>query len=177
MTWYMVDVETDGPIPGEYSMIQIGAVIVEPGLERTFYGELKPISSKYDPDALRAIGITNWDVCTGYDHPRDVMERFEKWIMETKGTARPRFISDNNGFDWMFVCWYFWRFLERNPFGYSSTNLSSFYRGLTRDMSTRLEHLRETPHTHHPVDDARGNAEAMMAMMALTAMDMQMLSR
>ena len=44
MPYVMVDVEADGPIPGDYSMVCFGAVIVEPGFERTFYGRLKPIS-------------------------------------------------------------------------------------------------------------------------------------
>ena len=38
MGWIMVDIEADGPIPGVYSMISFGAVVVELGLERTFYG-------------------------------------------------------------------------------------------------------------------------------------------
>jgi hypothetical protein len=42
MSWIMVDIEADGPIPGDYSMVSFGAVVVEPGLERTFYGELRP---------------------------------------------------------------------------------------------------------------------------------------
>jgi hypothetical protein len=44
MPYVMVDVEADGPIPGDYSMICFGAVIVAPELKRSFYGRLKPIS-------------------------------------------------------------------------------------------------------------------------------------
>jgi hypothetical protein len=44
MSYVMVDVESDGPIPGDYSMVSFGAVVVEPGLEKRFYGELRPIS-------------------------------------------------------------------------------------------------------------------------------------
>lgn len=44
VTYVMVDVEADGPIPGDYSMVSFGAVIVEPRLERTFYGCLCPWS-------------------------------------------------------------------------------------------------------------------------------------
>ena len=33
-------------------MVSFGAVIVEPGFERIFYGQLKPISEKYIPEAL-----------------------------------------------------------------------------------------------------------------------------
>ena len=39
----MVDIESDGPIPGDYSMISIGAVVVDEQLDKTFYGQLKPI--------------------------------------------------------------------------------------------------------------------------------------
>ena len=37
----MVDVESDGPIPGDYSMICFGAIIVEPSLEQTFLWSTK----------------------------------------------------------------------------------------------------------------------------------------
>ena len=40
----VIDIEADGPIPGDYSMVCLGAVIVEPELQRTFYGRLRPIS-------------------------------------------------------------------------------------------------------------------------------------
>src|SRR5258708_23711911 len=44
MSYVMVDIESDGPIPGDYSMICFGAIIVEPSLSRIFYGQLRPIS-------------------------------------------------------------------------------------------------------------------------------------
>ena len=71
---------------------------------------------------------------------------------------------DNNGFDWQFINWYFHHFLGDNPFGFSSTNLGSLYKGLAKDTFVNFKHLRKTRHTHHPVDDARGNAEALLAM-------------
>ena len=59
---------------------------------------------------------------------------------------------------------YFHHFTGANPFGFSSTNLSSLYKGLVGDMTKNFKHLRKTRHTHHPVDDAKGNAEALLAM-------------
>ena len=53
--------------------------------------------------------------------------------------------------------------LETNPFGFSSTNLGSLYKGVVRDTFKNFKHLRKTRHTHHPVDDAKGNAEALIA--------------
>jgi len=62
------------------------------------------------------------------------------------------------------VCWYFHHFLGENPFGHSSQNLGSLYKGLVKDSFDNFKHLRITPHTHHPVDDAKGNAEALLEM-------------
>ena len=164
MACVMVDVESDGPIPGDYSMICFGAVVVQEGLERTFYGRLKPISDKWSPEALAISGFTRDDTL-GFDDPKSVMEQFGRWIGDTKG--RPLFVSDNNGFDWQFINWYFWHFTGGNPFGHSSTNLGSLYKGMVKDMFQNFKHLRKTEHTHDPVDDARGNAEALLAMKAM----------
>ena len=165
MSYIMVDIEADGPIPGDYSMISLGAVIVEPGLERTFYGELRPISERWDPAALEVSGHTR-EATLAFEAPQQVMERFEGWVLR-ECPRRRMFISDNNGFDWQFTNWYFHHFLGRNPIGFSSQNLGSLYKGLVKDTFQSFKHLRKTRHTHHPVDDARGNAEALLAMKEL----------
>jgi DNA polymerase III epsilon subunit-like protein len=162
MTWVMVDIEADGPIPGDYSMVCLGAVIVEPGLERTFYGRLRPISEAWVPEALAVSGFSREETLA-FDPPESVMASFRQWLV-TSGGQRRVFVSDNNGFDWQFVNWYFHHFLGENPFGFSSQNLGSLYRGLVKNTFESFKHLRKTKHTHHPVDDARGNAEALLAM-------------
>lgn len=53
---------------------------------------------------------------------------------------------------------------SKNPFGFSSQNLGSLYKGLVKDAAKSFKHLRKTAHTHDPVDDVRGNAEALLAM-------------
>jgi hypothetical protein len=73
MPYVMVDIEADGPIPGDYSMVSLGAVIVEPGLARTFYGQLRPISNQYVPDALAVSGHTR-EQTLQFDDPRLVMK-------------------------------------------------------------------------------------------------------
>ena len=162
MPYVMVDIEADGPIPGDYSMVCFGAVIVEPSLNRTFFGRLKPISEQFLPEALAVSGLSR-EQCLDFDDPKQVMEQFREWLAFTcKG--RTLFISDNNGFDWQFMNWYFHHFLGKNPFGFSSTNLGSLYKGMQRSMFVNFKHLRKTRHTHNPVDDARGNAEALLQM-------------
>jgi hypothetical protein len=98
-----------------------------------------------------------------FDEPADVMARFEQWL-KANVSDRPMFVADNNGFDWQFINWYFHHFLGRNSFGFSSMNLGSLYKGLMKDTFANFKHLRKTRHTHHPVDDAMGNAEALLHM-------------
>lgn len=162
MAYVMVDVEADGPIPGDYSMVCFGAVIVEDGLSQSFYGQLRPISERWVPVALAVSGFSR-EQTLAFDDPHAVMTRFDEWLRAHAG-KRPMFVSDNNGFDWQFIHWYFHHFLGQNPFGHSSMNLGSLYKGLVGDTFQSFKHLRNTPHTHHPVDDARGNAEALLHM-------------
>jgi hypothetical protein len=91
------------------------------------------------------------------------MREFWRWLRDNT-VGSPIFVADNNGFDWQFINWYFHAFLGKNPFGHSSTNLGSLYRGLVKDMSKSFKKLRRTRHSHNPVDDARGNAEALLHM-------------
>ncbi len=162
MAYIMVDIESDGPIPGDYSMISFGAVLVDEQLDKTFYAKLKPISDKFIPEALAVSGYTREETLS-FDDPKLVMVDFKKWVDMTC-KDRAIFISDNNGFDWMFVCWYFHHFIGINPFGFSSQNLGSLYKGIERDTFKTFKHLRKTKHTHNPVDDAKGNAEALLIM-------------
>ena len=160
MAYIMVDIESDGPIPGDYSMICFGAVLVDEQLDKTFYGQLQPISDKYIPEALAVSGFTR-EQTLAFDEPATVMQSFAAWVQQVSD-KRPIFISDNNGFDWMFICWYFHHFTGANPFGHSSQNLGSLFKGMQKDMFVNFKYLRETKHTHHPVDDAKGNAEALV---------------
>lgn len=162
MSYIMVDIESDGPIPGDYSMVCFGAVLVQPGLEQTFYGRLKPISEKWIPEAL-AVSEFSRETCLTFDEPTQVMRSFADWLKQVSD-GKPMFVSDNNGFDWQFINWYFHHFLGRNPFGFSSTNLGSLYKGMVKDVFQNFKHLRKTRHTHDPVDDAKGNAEALLTM-------------
>ena len=162
MSLFVVDVEAVGPIPGKYSMVSLGAVLVEPSLGRTFHGRVRPISESWLPEALAVSGVSRAEHL-GFDDPAGVMERFERWVLENS-RGRPVLFSDNLAFDWQFVNWYFHTFLGRNPFGWSGRRIGDLYCGMVKDAYAGWKHLRKTPHDHHPVNDARGNAEALLAM-------------
>lgn len=171
MSYFMIDVETDGPIPGtdDYSMIMIGAVLVRKPLETAprFLGRLRPISPRWDQEALNVVKLTREETLT-FDDPADAMKNFESWVINSNLGKRALFISDNNGFDYMFATWYLYHFLGRSPFRHTSTNLGSLYKGLVADTFKNFKHLRRTTHTHDPVDDAMGNAEALVTLQETT---------
>lgn len=163
MPYIMVDIEADGPVPGLYSMISLGAVVVEESLSQTFYATFAPITDQWQEGALKVSGVSR-ETHLGYPSPEIGMKAFAFWLQEVCGESRPIFISDNNGFDWMFTAYYFWAFTGSNPFGFSSQNLGSIYKGLEKSLFANFKHLRKTKHSHHPVDDAKGNAEAFLIM-------------
>ncbi|MFZ1527309.1 MAG: 3'-5' exoribonuclease [Ferruginibacter sp.] len=161
----VVDVESDGPIPQKYSMVCFGAVVVEPSLNQTFYGKTKPISDLYEAEALEVSGFSRQEH-ESFDEPQTVMSNFAIWLNEhSKG--RPIFISDNPAFDWQWINWYFHTYLGRNPFGFSARRIGDLYCGMKMDAGLNNERkkiYRKTKHNHNPVNDAIGNAEALLAM-------------
>lgn len=159
----VVDVESDGPVPPIYSMVSFGAVVVEPGLSRTFYGETAPISEKWIPEALAISGIAREKHKTFKD-PVTTMTEFKKWIDSLQIKGRPIFVSDNVAFDWQWINYYFHAYLGDNPFGFSGRRIGDIYSGCCRSLraASDWKKMRKTKHTHHPVDDAKGNAEALL---------------
>lgn len=162
MAVIVVDVESDGPIPGEYSMVSFGAVRVDENLDQTFFAELKPISEKWKAEDLAVTGYTREETLR-FGEPKAAMENFADWIKKVSGT-RPMFYSDNNGYDWQFINWYFHCFTGKNPFGFVSSNIGSMYKGLVKDTFQNFRHLCNTKATHNPLDDAMGGAEALLKM-------------
>ena len=165
MSLYVVDVESDGPIPGKYSMVSLGAVLVEPGLGRTFFGRTRPISELFLPEALAISGVTRQEHL-GYDEPAPVMEAFEAWVLSTT-RGKPVFFSDNLAFDWQFINYYFHAYLGRNPFGWSGRRIGDLYCGMMKDGYATWKHLRRSAHDHDPVNDARANAGVLLQLIEM----------
>ena len=165
MSYIVVDVEADGQIPYKYSMVCFGAIIVEPELNRTFYGKTKPISKEWVVESLAISGFSR-DEHEGFDEPEKVMIEFYKWIIENS-KGKPIFISDNPGFDWQWINYYFHTYLGKNPFGYSARRIGDLYCGMYMDTNMKWTHLRKTVADHNPVNDAKGNAEVLLLMKEL----------
>jgi ribonuclease T len=161
-----VDIEASGPIPGEYSMLALGACEVA-NLASTFYVELKPINQNFVAAAI-AVSSLKLDVLTTDGHdPARAMSQFQDWL---RGIIAPEetpiFVGFNGGFDWSFVNWYFHKYLGENPFGFSSLDIKSFYMGFmgcrwseTKSSKLPARYQPSQPLTHNALDDAVAQAE------------------
>ena len=162
MSVYVVDCESDGPVPGLYSMVCFGVVKVDMTLSKIFYGKIKPISDDWIPESLSISGFSRDEHLT-FDEPEKVMKEFAEWIKETS-IGTPIFMSDNNGYDFSFVNYYFHKFYGSNPFGWSSRRIGDLYCGMKMDTRSRWKQLRKTNHSHMTIYDAMGNAEVILEM-------------
>jgi hypothetical protein len=162
--WIIVDTEADGPYPGDYSMVCFGAVVLDRKLNTRFYGEIAPISDKYDEETLKICGISRASHSL-FSSPTHVMTAFDTWIKWVcKDESGPIFVADNPAWDFMWINYYFHKYLGRNPFGWSGRRIGDIWAGCQADVRKPWKHLRDTKHTHNPVDDALGNAEALIKM-------------
>jgi hypothetical protein len=168
MSYIIVDVEADGPIPNKYSMVSFGAVVLNSTLTNTFYGKIKPVSKEWIPEALAVSGFTR-EQHENFDDPATVMADFRNWL-KSQVKGQPIFISDNLAFDWQWINYYFHYFLNENPFGFSGRRIGDLYCGMKMDTGLNREwkqRFRKTKHDHNPVNDAIGNAEALLEMKKL----------
>ncbi|MDD3323238.1 MAG: exonuclease [Paludibacter sp.] len=176
MTYYVIDVESDGPILGKHSMVCFGAVRLDNELKTTFYGQTCPISDYYNEEALAISGFSRQEHET-FEDPKIVFEQFALWLAETSTKGKLVLISDNNGYDASWINWYFHVFCGSNPFGYSSRRIGDLWCGFKNDMRLPWKYLRSLtftdkegreqkgfPHTHNPLEDALGNAHALLYM-------------
>lgn len=161
-----VDVETAGPIPGEFSLLSIGACpVFDP--TKSFVCELKPINCNADPKALEVTGLSLDELARTGLEPLEAMLRFAGWL---SALAAPDgslvFVGFNAPFDWSFVNYYFHRFGSGNPFGFTALDIKALYMGATGCdwADTRSSMIVERLHprlagNHTPLQDAQYQAE------------------
>jgi hypothetical protein len=179
------DIEADGPIPGVYSMLAFGLSVAatfdgvtfmprEPEAD-TFYRELRPISDRFDEDALAVSGLDRHTLLVAGVEPERAMRDAADWVQIQAGEARAVMVGYPVVFDWMFLHWYFIRFTGSSPFGFSSAlDMKTVYQQKARvtldragrnDLPAELRSSR--PHTHNARDDAIEQAEIFNKLMRL----------
>lgn len=167
-----VDVETAGPIPGEFSLLSIGACLVEDE-KQAFECLLKPITRKADPKALEVCGLSLDALDRDGLEAVDAMSSFADWVGRVTEGRIPVFVGFNAGFDWSFVNYYFHRYLGSNPFGFAPLDIKALFMGATMCQwkDTRSSKMADALHpthisNHNALDDAIAQAELFKLVMS-----------
>jgi DNA polymerase III epsilon subunit-like protein len=175
-TLISVDIEASGPSPSTGSLLSIGACLVDDP-EVGVYLELRPSPDlPWDPGAEPIHGLSRDRLEREGLPPSDAMAQLAAWVEQNSGGRQPVFVGFNAPFDWMFVADYFWRHLGRNPFGVAALDLKSYFmarEGVGAWEETRRMHIDrrlglEPDHTHHALEDARGQARLARILLGLS---------
>ena len=171
-----IDIETDGPIPGDNSMLALGAVAWKNvdgrwGECASFYQTLEPLDgAEQDPDTMTWWGDKPeaWAAATKDPQPPGLVTfRFIKWL-ESQG-EKPFLVAWPVAFDIMWVRWYCYHFQAFNLHPYVSIDMRSVAMGILGCRADEV--VRKAPaewamtghdsgeeHNHIAEDDAREQA-------------------
>src|SRR3989344_2293259 len=142
-----VDIETTGPVPGLYSLYELGACVIgDENLQFRTDLRLLPLE-RHTNEALKAVGIDDIHTLEGWGitSTTKAVVSFSRWVRKVALKSKPVFVANNAPFDWMFVAYYFaWEGVE-NPFGYSALDMKAYFMGMTgcswKDAT--LKHMAE----------------------------------
>jgi DNA polymerase III alpha subunit (gram-positive type) len=160
-----VDIETDGPIPSDNSMLSFGAALFDGGgnLQSTFSANLETL-----PGAIPNKDTMDWwaknpeayaATRKGIIEPGLAMQNFITWVESYE--VKPVFVAYPAGFDFLFMYWYMMHFVGRSPFSFSALDIKSYamavmkkeYRQSTKKNMPKHWFPKEK-HTHIAIDDA-----------------------
>ena len=167
-TYFSIDIETDGVIPGLNSMISLGCVAFNhEGKEIGEFSENCFATGEcQDPDTMAwwKTQPAAWIASTTNPQPvDDVMKRFVDWA-EKIAPRRAVAMAQPAGFDWTFVYWYLRKFgHRRSPFNFQCLDIKTYamvklgvdYRDAVKRNMPPEWFKGLPPHTHKAVDDAR----------------------
>ena len=178
--YFSIDVETDGPIPGQNSMLSLGAAAftLEEGCLFSWSTNLKTLpGAEQDKDTMNwwKTQPDAWAACQEKQlDPQTVMRSFSEWVSTTAGALKkkPVCVAYPAGFDFMFVYWYLIKFTGNSPFSFSCLDIKSYVAGMCckpyRKVSKKSmpkRWLSSHPHTHLAVDDAIEQGHLFMNML------------
>jgi ribonuclease T len=172
-TFISIDVEAAGPYPGRYSLLTIGACLVEDP-QIGFYIELKPVNKEAVESALHLTELSLEKLSKVGVEPIIAMPAFADWIRQVAPAGtKALMVGFNAPFDWAFINHYFLEYMGENPFGHSALDIKAFYMGLIGCaweetsmlyMSPRFLKGQKLP--HDALADARLQADLFRKLLA-----------
>lgn len=181
VTYYSVDIETNGPVPGLYDMVSLGATTVHNRdgraiLGETFYMELRPQAPRFDQTAAAIHGLDQNRLHLEGLPRAEACRQFTAWIAKTcDPKCAPVFVGHNAPFDWPFVNYMYAAENIENPFGFKALDTKALAMGVLdihwfktskEALQTRLNLPIEDNTTKHRADaDAKYQARILASLL------------
>jgi hypothetical protein len=164
--YFSSDIESDGPIPGEFSMLSFASAAFDNTgkLLGTFSRNLELLpGAKQNPETMKFLGKNQ----AAYDETRKdivspliAMKEYVEWITTFQG--KPVFVGFPVAFDFMFVYWYLLKFYGSSPFSHSALDIKTMamialneqFRNSTKRNMPKRWFSGCGKHTHVAIDDA-----------------------
>lgn len=160
------DIEADGPIPGDNSMLSFAsaAYTADKRLLSTFAANLETLpGAKPDPKTMEwwATQPEAWQAChRDLEPPESAMKRYVSWVRSLPG--QPVFVAYPAAFDFCFVYWYLIHFTGESPFRFQALDIKTYvmallrmpYNEISKDAMPERWFDDNLPHTHVALDDA-----------------------
>ena len=172
------DVETDGPIPGPYSMLSLGsaAFLADKTLVSTFYANLETLpGATTHPETMKwwETQPRAWEASRVEPQPpREVMHSYVAWLRALPG--QPVFVAYPAVFDYMFVQWYLINFTGESPFSHFALDIKTFawtllkgdFRETTKSTMPPRWFDGNLELAHHALEDAKDQGLLFCNMLA-----------
>lgn len=182
-TYFCVDLEANGQVPGLYDMVSLGAVAVAPdetgslSIGASVYLEIQPQAPRFDPQAAAIHGLDQERLRSEGLPRREAALALAEWVRkQTRPGTEPVFVGHNAPFDWSFVAWTYAAEELANPFGYKALCTKALSAGVLdlhwldtgkEVLSQRLSLPAEDKSQKHRADyDAAYQAEILLALLA-----------
>lgn len=159
------DIEADGPIPGEYSMLSFGsaAFTADKEMIATFSANLKTLpGAKQDEETMKWWQTQGkaWEACRKNTRdPQVVMKEYAAWLKSLGGT--PVFVAYPASFDFTFIYWYLVKFSGECPFSFAALDIKTYAMAILKKPFLTVykstmpqEWFDECKKSHIALDDA-----------------------
>lgn len=177
-TFILVDIESDGPVPGRHSMLSFGAVAFK--LDKTILGTFER-NLKTLPGATQYPATMKWwekfpeawAACREDQvEPQAAMEDFIAWV-RTLPKLPAVFVANPISYDWLFMHYYMHSFTDfvhsitdNSPLALAALDIHSYamavlnkgFRGSGVANYLPEWKAHNLPHTHKAIDDAMEHA-------------------
>ena len=187
-TYFVTDIETNGPYPGVHSMLGFASVACRrgDGIIGEFETNVAPLAELTEHTEVMDWWGTQPDAFSYVTNdPSPAREAMADWVDWIEGYPGERvFVAYPITFDGMWIDWYLRRFLDmplfRGPmsgkrlFSDTGFDLPSFAMAVlnmgpedVRRAEYPTEWLGDVPHSHRAIDDAKGYAHLLLHLLAM----------